>query len=76
MENESAVFEALQKIENKALRDYVAKNNIKHEMQNLLKAFFNPSRVHLPENPYPEITKRFRQIEVRYFLFFSSSISK
>ena len=60
---ESAILSALDKIENKALLDYIEENDIRAQMQTLMNGFFDKKRAYLPENPYPEITKRFRQIE-------------
>merc|ERR1719474_1739272 len=60
---ESAILNALDKIENKALLDYIEQNDIRAQMQTLMNDFFDNKRQYLPENPYPELTKRFRQIE-------------
>lgn len=59
-------LEQVQIIEAEMLLDYVKQHAIKSEIGSLFAAFFDRRREHLPENPYPEITKRFRQIEVRY----------
>ena len=60
---ESAILSALDKIENEALLDYIKENDIRAQMQTLMNGFFDKKRAYLPENPHPEITKRFRQIE-------------
>eukprot|EP01084_Bolivina_argentea_P125098 221680_1 len=61
----STILNELAKIENKGRNEYIQKTNLRKEIEMVLKSFFYANRTHLPENPYPEITKRFRQIEVR-----------
>eukprot|EP01083_Nonionella_stella_P079221 217168_1 len=62
----SATLNSLEKIENEALQEYIKKNDLRGEMENMMKPFFDKNRRYLPENPYPEITKRLRQTEVRF----------
>ena len=66
MPNQSPALDTVQTIEDRIILEYVKENTIKSEIGSLFAAFFDRRREHLPENPYPEITKRFRQIEVRY----------
>ena len=68
----SAILKALVQIEKKSLVEYVHKNNVREEMEKLMKSFFDKNREYLPENPYPEITKRLRHTEVRYMSLFNS----
>ena len=63
---QSPILKAVGKIENQSIRDFLATNDLRGEMEHVMKGFFNKERLVLPENPYPELTKRFRQIEVRY----------
>ena len=65
-QNKSAALDEVETIEKKIIQEYVDENRIKQEIGSLFAAFFDRKREHLPENPFPEITKRFRQIEVRY----------
>ena len=68
----SAILKALEQVETKSLVEYVHKNDVCEEMEKLMKSFFDKNREYLPENPYPEITKRLRHTEVRYISLFNS----
>jgi len=62
---ESSILKTVDAIESDAVQEYVNANDIEQELASILNAFFDAQRDTLPENPFPEITKRFRLTEAR-----------